>query len=128
VFAQLWEDLRAGEITEAARLTLRRALWGFALASAIGAAAGVVISRWRVLRVAFGSFITGLQTMPSIAWFPLALLLFQRSEGAITFVVVLGAAPAIANGVINGADHVPPLLLRSGAGARCSAGSASTAP
>jgi NitT/TauT family transport system permease protein len=114
VFSQLWHDLLAGDVLEAARLTLRRAAWGFALASVVGALVGVLISRWRVLRVAFGSFITGLQTMPSIAWFPLALLLFQRSEGAITFVVVLGAAPAIANGVINGADHVPPLLLRSG--------------
>ena len=54
--------------------------------------------------------ITGLQTMPSIAWFPLAILLFQLSEGAITFVVVLGAAPSIANGLITGVDHVPPLL------------------
>jgi NitT/TauT family transport system permease protein len=114
VFSQLWDDLLAGDVLEAARLTLRRAAWGFVLAAVVGAVAGVLISRWRVLRVAFGSFITGLQTMPSIAWFPLALLLFQRSEGAITFVVVLGAAPAIANGVINGADHVPPLLLRSG--------------
>jgi NitT/TauT family transport system permease protein len=114
VFSRLWDDLLDGEILQATWLTLRRALWGFALATVVGGAVGVLISRWQVLRVAFGSFITGLQTMPSIAWFPLALLLFQRSEGAITFVVVLGAAPAIANGVINGADNVPPLLLRSG--------------
>ena len=52
--------------------------------------------------------ITGLQTMPSIAWFPLAILLFQLSEQAITFVVVLGAAPSIANGLITGVDHAPP--------------------
>ena len=58
--------------------------------------------------------ITGLQTMPSIAWFPLAILLFQLSESAIFFVVVLGAAPSIANGVIAGVDYVPPLLLRAG--------------
>jgi len=75
---------------------------------------GSLIARWRVLRLAFGSFITGIQTMPSVAWFPLALLLFKRSEGAILFVVVLGAAPAIANGVIAGTDHVPPLLVRAG--------------
>ena len=70
--------------------------------------------------------ITGLQTMPSIAWFPLAILLFQLTEGAITFVVVLGAAPSIANGLITGVDHVPPMLLRAGQmmGAR-GAGSAS---
>ena len=56
--------------------------------------------------------------MPSIAWFPLAILLFKLSEGAITFVVVLGAAPAIANGVIAGVDHIPPVLLRAGRVAR----------
>jgi NitT/TauT family transport system permease protein len=52
--------------------------------------------------------------MPSIAWFPLAILLFQLSEQAILFVVVLGAAPAIANGLIAGADHIPPILTRAG--------------
>jgi NitT/TauT family transport system permease protein len=44
----------------------------------------------------------------------LAILLFQLSESAILFVVVIGAAPAIANGMIAGADNVPPLLLRAG--------------
>ena len=58
--------------------------------------------------------ITGLQTMPSVAWYPLALLLFKLSEGAILFVVVLGAAPAIANGLINGIDTIQPVLLRAG--------------
>jgi NitT/TauT family transport system permease protein len=52
--------------------------------------------------------------MPSIAWFPLAILLFGLSETAIVFVVVLGAAPAVANGLISGIDQVPPLLLRCG--------------
>ena len=52
--------------------------------------------------------------MPSIAWFPLAILLFKLTEEAILFVVVLGAAPSIANGLIAGIDHVPPLLLRAG--------------
>ena len=54
--------------------------------------------------------ITGLQTMPSIAWFPLAILLFGLTEKAIMFVVVLGAAPSIANGIISGIDNVPPML------------------
>jgi len=43
----------------------------------------------------------------SIAWFPLAILLFKPSETAIMFVMVLGAAPAIANGLIAGTDHIP---------------------
>src|SRR5437660_2636503 len=52
--------------------------------------------------------------MPSIVWFPLAILLFKLGEGAILFVVVLGAAPSVANGLISGIDHIPPLMLRSG--------------
>jgi len=52
--------------------------------------------------------------MPSIAWFPLAILLFQLSEQAILFVILIGAAPSIANGVINGVDYVPALLVRAG--------------
>lgn len=47
-------------------------------------------------------------------WFPLALLLFGLTENAITFVIVLGAAPSIANGIISGIDEVPPNLLRAG--------------
>jgi NitT/TauT family transport system permease protein len=55
-----------------------------------------------------------LQTMPSVAWVPLAIILFHQGQGVIMFVVVLGAAPSIANGIIDGIDHVPPILLRAG--------------
>ena len=58
--------------------------------------------------------ITGLQTMPSIAWFPAAIVIFGLGESAILFVVVLGAAPSIANGLISGVDNIPPVLLRAG--------------
>ncbi len=110
----LFEQVRSGELWTALRITLWRAATGFLLSAVIGSIVGALVARIRVLRVAFGSFITGLQTMPSIAWFPLALLLFKRSEGAILFVVVLGGAPAIANGLISGVDNIPPLLLRAG--------------
>jgi NitT/TauT family transport system permease protein len=106
--------LTDGTLTTAARITLRRAAIGFALATVIGVVIGSVVARVRPVRAAVGSLIAGVQTMPSIAWFPLAILLFKLSEEAILFVVVLGAAPAIANGLITGADHIPPILLRAG--------------
>ncbi|MET8279302.1 ABC transporter permease [Micromonospora sp. NPDC005174] len=102
---QLWEGL----VT-----TLRRAALGYVFSVAVGLLLGLAVARSTVLRAAIGSMITALQTMPSIAWFPLAILLFELSEKAIFFVVVLGAAPSIANGVISGVDYVPPLLLRAG--------------
>jgi NitT/TauT family transport system permease protein len=114
VFAELWSLILDGTIGEAVAITMQRAITGFALAIVIGVVVGSLVSRIPVLRAAIGSLITGLQTMPSIAWFPLAILLFQLSETAIIFVVVLGAAPAIANGLIAGADQVPPILTRAG--------------
>ena len=73
------------------------------------------MSRITPLRAAVGSLITGLQTMPSIAWFPFAIILFGINTSAILFVIILGAAPSIANGLIAGVDYTPPLLLKAGA-------------
>ena len=111
---RLREELMTADFWRAVGVTLRRAVVGFSLAVVIGSLVGAVVARNRFLRTAVGSLITGVQTMPSIAWFPLAILLFKLTESAILFVVVLGAAPSVANGLIAGVDNVPPLLLRSG--------------
>ncbi|HEY7598555.1 MAG TPA: ABC transporter permease [Candidatus Limnocylindrales bacterium] len=114
VLDRLASDLLASELPRAVLITLQRAGLGFALALAIGSLVGLAIVRSALLRSAVASLITGLQTMPSIAWFPLAILLFGLTETAIMFVVVLGAAPSIANGLIYGVDHIPRVLLRAG--------------
>ena len=114
VFQRLGDLIADGTVFEAVGITMGRALVGYALALVIGVAVGTIVVSSKVARSAVGSMITGLQTMPSIAWFPLAIVLFQLTEGAITFVVVLGAAPSIANGLITGVDHVPPVLQRAG--------------
>jgi NitT/TauT family transport system permease protein len=111
---KLWQDAQTAKFWEAIATTMRRAGVGFAMAVAIGGLLGAAVSQSRILRSAVGSLITGLQTMPSIAWFPLAVLLFKRTEAAILFVIILGAAPSVANGLISGIDQVPPLLLRAG--------------
>ena len=108
----LWDYMHTEVFWQAVATTLRRALMGFTAAVVVGTIVGVAVARVRVLRLAVGSLITGLQTMPSIAWFPLAILLFGLNEKAIFFVVILGAAPSIANGVISGIDNIPPQFLR----------------
>jgi NitT/TauT family transport system permease protein len=114
VLPALFDMLGTNKFWRAVGITMRRAVTGYALALMIGSVLGIAVARSRLLRSAVGSLITGLQTMPSIAWFPLAILLFGLTERAIMFVVVLGAAPSIANGLIAGVDHVPPLMVRAG--------------
>lgn len=101
-------------LLRAALDTLQRGALGFAIATVIGTLIGLAVSRSRILRSGIGSMITGLQTMPSIAWFPLAIVLFHLSIWAVLFVVILGAAPSIANGLLTGIDNIPPILLRAG--------------
>ena len=108
VFDRLGELIADGTVFDALLVTGERALVGYGAALVIGIVLGSLVASSKIVRSAVGSMITGLQTMPSIAWFPLAILLFQLSEQAITFVVVLGAAPSIANGLITGVDHAPP--------------------
>lgn len=114
VVQALVEMIATEKFWQALLRTTLRALLGFGLALLVGSLLGLLVARAKTLRLAIGSLITGLQTMPSIAWFPLAILFFGITEQAILFVIVLGAAPSIANGIISGIDHVPPAYIRLG--------------
>jgi NitT/TauT family transport system permease protein len=114
VLADLWHQAVGGNLWSVIGATMKTAVIGFALATLIGTAIGIPVSRVPPLRAAFGSIITALTTMPSIAWVPFAIILFGENTAAILFVVILGAAPSIAGGLITGVDYTPPLLLRAG--------------
>jgi NitT/TauT family transport system permease protein len=111
VFENLFENF--GTYLSAAAVTMQRAVFGFAVAITIGTLIGALVVKSRILRSAVGSMITGLMTMPSIAWFPAAIVLFGLKDSAILFVIVIGAAPSVANGFIAGVDNTPPILLRA---------------
>ena len=114
VFANLWDQMQHAVLWQAISVTMHRAVIGFALSVLIGAVVGALVSRIKPLRAAVGSLITAMQTMPSIAWFPFAIILFGVTTNAIIFVIVLGSAPSVANGLITGVDYIPPTLLRAG--------------
>ncbi|HEY0934521.1 MAG TPA: ABC transporter permease [Trebonia sp.] len=110
----LWHQAKAGLLWHAIGDTVLRALIGYAVALVIGTVVGLLVARIPPVRAAVGSLITGLQTLPSAAWIPFAIILFGLNNSAIIFIIVMASAPAIANGVIAGVDYIPPLLLKSG--------------
>jgi NitT/TauT family transport system permease protein len=87
---------------------------GFAIAVAIGTPLGLLIARVQVVRLAIGSLIAALQSLPSVTWVPVAILWFGLTQTTILFVVVMGALPSIAGGMVAAVDQIPPLLLRVG--------------
>ena len=94
--------------------SVSRGLIGFAASIVLGTVLGLLIFRFRWLRASIGPLLTGLQSLPSVSWVPMAVLWFGLTDRAIYSVVLLGAVPSIANGLIAGMDQVPPLLSRVG--------------
>jgi NitT/TauT family transport system permease protein len=90
----------------------QRLLIGFGVSFLAGTVLGLLLGRLKWLEETIGSLIAGLQVLPSICWLPLALLWFGLSEGAILFVVVMGALLAITVAVESGVQNVPPLYLQ----------------
>jgi NitT/TauT family transport system permease protein len=110
----LWEQAKTGLLWHATGDTVLRAIVGYAVALVIGTVVGLLVARVPPLRAAVGSLITGMQTLPSAAWIPFAIILFGLTNASILFIIVMASAPAIANAVISGVDFIPPLLLKSG--------------
>ncbi len=80
----------------------------------IGTPLGLLVATVPLVRSAIGPVLTGLQSLPSVAWVPAAVLWFGLSDATIYFVVLMGAVPSIANGLVSGIEQVPPLLPRVG--------------
>ena len=116
--AHVWETFVAtvqdGRAAEAIWTSLSRGAVGFAMSLVIGSLLGLAMwgSRW--LRAAIGPIVSGLQSLPSVAWVPAAIIWFGLTDAAIYTVVLLGAVPSIANGLLTGMKQVPPLFDRVG--------------
>ena len=110
----LRDQLADGRLPEAMWTSLSRGGLGFLIALAVGTPLGLLIARVSAVRRGIGPLVSGLQSLPSVAWVPAAIIFFGIGNTAIYAVVLLGAAPSIANGMVSGIDQVPPLFRRVG--------------
>ncbi len=111
---RLVELVQEGLLLEAIGTSVTRGGVGFVIAVLVGTPLGLLVGRVRVVRRGIGPILSGLQSLPSVAGVPAAIIFFGLGEGAIYAVVLLGAVPSIANGMVSGIDQVPPLFLRVG--------------
>lgn len=115
--ADVWLYLRTaisdGTLLPAVVTSMLRVGTGFVIALGIGTLLGLLLSRIRLLDETLGSAVIGLQSLPSICWFPLALLWFGLNEKAVLFVVIMGAVFAVTLSVRAGVRNLSPLILRA---------------
>ncbi|NUT91990.1 MAG: ABC transporter permease [Saccharothrix sp.] len=114
VWAAVTEAVETGRAFDVLWTSVHRAVLGFLTAVVIATPLGLLIAKVRVVRAAIGSLLTGLQSLPSVAWVPAGILWFGATPSTIYFVVLMGSVPSIANGLVSGVDQIPPLLPRVG--------------
>ncbi|MFE5074518.1 ABC transporter permease [Streptomyces halstedii] len=114
----VWDSLRdmwlKGTLLEVVWTSVSRGLLGFLMAVAIGTPLGLLVARVKVVRAALGPILSGLQSLPSVAWVAPAVIWLGLNDKMMYAVILLGAVPSVANGLVSGVDQVPPLFLRAG--------------
>ena len=113
-WSSLVHNVANGKIPRATQASLVRLLIGFTISVGIGTVFGLLEVASSLFERSFGSLVVGLQSLPSIAWLPLAILWFGLNERAVIFVVVIGSFPAVALDTVSGLRQVPLILQRAG--------------
>ncbi|MFI8201544.1 ABC transporter permease [Streptomyces sp. NPDC085937] len=116
--ADVWHVLEKawlqGELLGYIWTSVSRGLLGFCLALLIATPLGLLLARVKLIRAAIGPILSGLQSLPSVAWVPPAVIWLGLNNQMMYAVILLGAVPSIANGLLSGVDQVPPLFQRAG--------------
>ncbi|MEU6391088.1 ABC transporter permease [Streptomyces sp. NPDC046939] len=116
--SDVWDEVRTawlkGELLGYIWTSVSRGLLGFLFALIIGTPLGLLVARVKFVRAAIGPILSGLQSLPSVAWVPPAVIWLGLNDSMMYAVILLGAVPSIANGLVSGVDQVPPLFLRAG--------------
>lgn len=106
----MWAEVRTawlqGILLGYAWTSVSRGLLGFLMAFAIGTPLGLLVARVRFVRTAIGPILSGLQSLPSVAWVPPAVDWLGLNDSMIYAVILLGAVPSIANGLVAGIDQI----------------------
>ena len=112
VLHTLFTGIIEGQITIAILKSMNRLLIGFAIATFLGVFLGYLIWRSKFIEDTLGFLVTGLQSIPSIVWFPLAIIWFGLNDFSILFIVTIGATWTMTISATSGFKNVPMLYQR----------------
>jgi len=111
------EDLAYGAADGSLFYGLGTSMWrlsiGLAIAIVGGMILGIFMARVETVNQTIGSLVLGLQSIPSIAWVPLAILWFGLNDGGIIFVTAIGAIFAVTINTYTGVKNIDPHYIEA---------------
>lgn len=109
----LLDLIQEGTLGYSIAVTMLRLFVGFLTAIMIGVGVGLVMVKFTYFGKTMNSFAVGLQSFPSIAWVPFAILLIGLNDSGILFVVIMSSVFSIMISTYSGVRNIPPIYLRS---------------
>src|ERR687897_1548463 len=109
-FVDLVEDLT---LIVSIGVTMYRLVIGFTLSIIIGVSVGLAMVKFPGFGKTMSSFAVGLQSFPSVAWVPFAILLLGLTDAGILFVVIMSSVFSVMMSTYSGIRNIPPLYIRA---------------
>jgi NitT/TauT family transport system permease protein len=94
-------------------MTIYRLAIGFSISIVIGIAVGLVMVKFTGFGKTMASFAIGLQSFPSVAWVPFAILLIGLNDAGILFVVIMSSIFSVMMSTYSGMRNVPTIYIRA---------------
>jgi NitT/TauT family transport system permease protein len=95
-------------------VSMRRVLIGYGISVVLGMILGLGVASNKFLEETMGGLLVSLQSLPSICWWPLALLWFGLNQNAILFVVVMGSLLSVTIAMEDGRKQMPKIYGMAG--------------
>ena len=95
-------------------VSMRRVLIGYAISVVAGMILGLGAASNKFVEETMGGLLVSLQSLPSICWWPLAILWFGLNQNAILFVVVMGSLLSVTLAMEDGRKQMPKIYGMAG--------------
>ena len=114
---EVGEDLAYGAADGTLFYGIATSMWRLAIGLAIAIVGGIILgifmARVEAVNQTVGSLVLGLQSIPSIAWVPLAILWYGFNDAGIIFVTAIGAIFAVTINTYTGVKNIDPHYIEA---------------
>jgi len=110
----LWAGFADHSFLIAIVVSMKRVVIGYAISVVLGMILGLGVASNKFLEETMGGLLVSLQSLPSICWWPLALLWFGLSQNAILFVVIMGSLLSVTLAMEDGRKQMPRIYGMAG--------------
>jgi NitT/TauT family transport system permease protein len=109
-FEELTEDMT---LVGGIAVTLYRLVIGFSISIIFGVGIGLAMVKFSGFGKTMSSFAVGLQSFPSVAWVPFAILLIGLNDFGILFVVIMSSIFSVMMSTYSGVRNIPHIYVRA---------------